>query len=263
MGILTDLKIAFTSVYGSKNAMALLLVFVAMQVPHSYSQSQSANGMSNSAGVNGNAQPHPDLAYPTELSRVVHSSFDELDKIPKREVYRVVFTHLLEHEETYRARFPAADWLTLENIPSHSDRSIVQVHINPMKSTCFIFEDLESHGLGIEQLVELYVESVELAESALDEHYIAIFKSLSEKGEQIVSDLIETYRGTNRLAFSRVNFSEFAYQEPDGALDIMKSRCAVVSDLDIESIELGKTIKAELEENKDKVIPMFGNSRAN
>ena len=135
--------------------------------------------------------------------------------------------------------------------------------VNPMKSTCFIFEDLDSHGLNIDQLVELYVQSVELTESALDKHYTDTYNLLSNTGKQDISDLIERYRGTNRIAYSRVNFSEFAYQEPDAALDIMMSRCEAVSSLNIETIKQGKTLKDELEENRDNIIPMFGNSRTN
>ena len=82
-------KTALSFVLGSGNSVALFLALATAQVPYSYSQSRLDDGVSSDGKVNAIAQPHPDLAYPTELSRVNHSSFDELDKIPKREIYRV------------------------------------------------------------------------------------------------------------------------------------------------------------------------------
>lgn len=187
-----------------------------------------------------------------QQNKITYTSLEDLDKIPKHSLYHTIFISILEHEADYREYFTEADWLLIELLPSHGDRSIVLQQFSSMQSTCFTFENSVSMGVSFPQVVELYVETAEQADKFLDDHYVEAFNLLSIEGQAYFNMLIEGYRGTKRLAYGSVNFQKVADRIPEEAYKIMELRCTQISEIDFARIPTGKTLKSDLEEARLK-----------
>lgn len=242
----------------SKGNMALLLTLFGIASTFSgfsYSQwtysSSDNNGQGETQVELKNDPDFSDINAAFDKYSIMYTSVNDLDKIPPRSLYYIIFRNILDQEAEHRRYFTEQDWSKIELLPAHNDASILVPQFATMKSTCFAFENLNELSLDYSQLLDLYVEAVEEASMFLDNHYVTIYQALSDGAKTHFDHLTETYRGSNRLVFTTFDFKKIGQEIPNETMQIMSSKCDEISDLDITKIKTGETLKKQIFTSKN------------